>query len=80
MTKFEPKLLLQVFFEGMYDALKPYLAREEGTGKAAFAAAVEKEARALASIRECYTRIRIYNQSTGAALENLAWELCHGLK
>jgi hypothetical protein len=45
---------------------------------AAFAGAVEKEARALANIRECYTRIRIYNQSTGAALENLAWALCRG--
>jgi DNA polymerase-3 subunit gamma/tau len=79
-TKFEPKLLLQVFFEGMHDALKPYLAEKVTTGRAAFAAAVEKEARVLTHIRECYTRIRIYNQSTGAALENLAWELCCGLK
>jgi DNA polymerase-3 subunit gamma/tau len=72
MVKFEPKLLLRIFFEGLYEALDP------GKNIAAGAAHFEHAARYIVKIKECYNRITVYNQTAGAAFENLAWELCHG--
>jgi DNA polymerase-3 subunit gamma/tau len=68
--KFEPRLLLRAFFEGMFVRLRAMreAAAKDMTG---FAQVTELEYQVLGKIRECYSRITIYNQTPVSALEIL---------
>ncbi|WP_062326438.1 hypothetical protein [Treponema endosymbiont of Eucomonympha sp.] len=73
---FEPRLLLDSFFDGFYRCLRSIRvglsAQENPYG---FAFATEREHFFLHQMAECYSRITTYNQTPTAALEQLAQEL-----
>jgi DNA polymerase-3 subunit gamma/tau len=74
--KFEPRLLLAAFFEGIFAHLRA-MRQEAQNDMTAFARVTELEYQAVSKIRECYSRITTYNQTATAALEILAPELRH---
>jgi DNA polymerase-3 subunit gamma/tau len=74
--KFEPRILLAAFFNGMFARAKSMRDAQNPLRDApAFAKVTELEFECLGKIRECYGRITTYNQSTAAALEILVSEL-----
>jgi DNA polymerase-3 subunit gamma/tau len=72
--KFEPRLLLAAFFEGIFGQLRG-MRQEAQNDMAAFARTTELEYAVAGKIRACYSRITIYNQTAAAALEILAMDL-----
>lgn len=69
MNGFEPRVLLQKFFEYMFDHLGSYL-REESTVER-LASRTERSAAILMAVRNTYDNITVYNQSVTSAFEAL---------
>ena len=74
--KFEPRILLAAFFNGMFARAESMrYAHNPLSESSVFAKVTELEREVLSKIRGCYARITTYNQSTIAALEILVSEL-----
>ena len=61
-ASFEPRLMFRIFLDGIARAQRPLAKSASGA---------ESSAECMASLRECWLAVSVYNESPLAALENL---------
>lgn len=67
---FEPRTMFKIFLQGIIEAQKNPLLREENSGRNA-----EVEIKNLSALRDCFNNVSVYNQKPVAALEKLYRDL-----
>lgn len=69
LNNFEPRIILKLFFEYMFDYMGHFL--REKNNHEELASRTEKSAEILKAVKQAYDNITIYNQSVVSALEAL---------
>ena len=67
---FEPRTMFKIFLQGLMEAQKNPLEKDENSGRNA-----EVEIKNICALRECFNNVSVYNQKPAAALEKLYRDL-----
>lgn len=67
---FEPRTMFKIFLQGLMEAQKNPLEKDEYSGRNA-----EVEIKNICALRECFNNVSVYNQKPAAALEKLYRDL-----